>query len=72
MRSTKKNQQSGGQAEIIAAVKALASEKDISEEMHYNAIEEALTLYNTKYATPEQLEVYNPLEAWQQLVDWLG
>lgn len=36
------------------------------------AIEEALTLYNTKYATPEQLEVYNPLEAWQQLVDWLG
>ena len=42
MRSTKKNQQSGGQAEIIAAVKALASEKDISEEMLYNAIEEAL------------------------------
>lgn len=41
MRSTKKNQQSGGQAEIIAAVKALASEKDISEEMLYNAIEEA-------------------------------
>lgn len=33
MRATKKNQQGGGQAEIIAAVKALASEKDISEEM---------------------------------------
>ena len=40
MRSTKKNQQSGGQAEIIAAVKALASEKDISEEMLQNIVTE--------------------------------
>ncbi|NLO85436.1 MAG: transcription termination/antitermination protein NusA [Clostridiales bacterium] len=42
MRATKKNQQSGGQAEIVAAVKALASEKDISEDMLFSAIEEAL------------------------------
>ena len=42
MRATKKTQQGPGQAEIIAAVKALASEKDISEEMLYSAIEEAL------------------------------
>lgn len=42
MRATKKTQQGSGQAEIIAAVKALASEKEISEEMLYSAIEEAL------------------------------
>lgn len=35
-------------------------------------IEDTLTLYNEKYATPEELEVYNPLEAWQQLTAWLG
>ena len=42
MRTTKKTQQSGGQAEIIAAVKALAHEKDIDVELLYSAIEEAL------------------------------
>ena len=42
MRATRKNQQGSGQAEIIAAVKALASEKDISEDLLYGAIEEAL------------------------------
>ena len=42
MRTTKKTQQSGGQAEIIAAVKALAHEKDIDVELLYGAIEEAL------------------------------
>ena len=42
MRATKKTQQSGGQAEIIAAVKALANEKDINEELLFSAIEEAL------------------------------
>ncbi len=42
MRTTKKSQQSPGQAEIILAVKALAREKDISEEMLFGAIEEAL------------------------------
>ena len=41
MRTTKKNQPSG-QAELIMAIKALASEKDISEEMLFTAIEEAL------------------------------
>lgn len=35
-------------------------------------IEDTLTLYNEQYATPEELEIYNPLEAWQQLVSWLG
>lgn len=35
-------------------------------------IEDYLTLYNEQYATPEELEIYNPLEAWQQLVAWLG
>ena len=34
--------------------------------------EDSLTLYNEQYATPEELEIYNPLEAWQQLVSWLG
>ncbi|MDD6142702.1 MAG: transcription termination factor NusA [bacterium] len=42
MRTTKKNQPASGQAEIILAIKALASEKDISEEMLFSAIEEAL------------------------------
>ena len=41
MRTTKKTQPSG-QAELILAIKALASEKDISEELLFNAIEEAL------------------------------
>ena len=34
--------------------------------------EENLALYTEKYADPAQLEIYNPLEAWQQLVSWLG
>ncbi len=42
MRPTKKTQQSGGQREIVEAVKALASEKEISEDMLFEAIEEAL------------------------------
>lgn len=42
MRTSKKTQQSGGQREIIEAVRALASEKDISEDILFEAIEEAL------------------------------
>ena len=34
--------------------------------------EEKLALYNEQYADPADLEIYNPLEAWQQLVSWLG
>ena len=41
MRTTKKTQQSG-QAELIMAIKALAHEKEISEELLFGAIEEAL------------------------------
>ena len=42
MRTSKKNQQPSAQAELILAIKALASEKEISEELLFNAIEEAL------------------------------
>ena len=42
MKSTKKAQPQNQQAEIIAAVHALAVEKDISEDMLFSAIEEAL------------------------------
>ncbi|MBE5801315.1 MAG: transcription termination/antitermination protein NusA [Clostridiales bacterium] len=42
MRTTKKTQQPSGNAAIIEAVKALASEKNIKEEMLFGAIEEAL------------------------------
>lgn len=34
--------------------------------------ETALSRYVTEYAQAQDLEVYNPLEAWQQLVEWLG
>lgn len=34
--------------------------------------EKNLALYTEKYADAAQLEIYNPLEAWQQLVSWLG
>ncbi len=42
MKATKKTQPQNQQAEIIAAVHALAAEKDISEDMLFSAIEEAL------------------------------
>ena len=42
MRATKKNQTENRQTEIIDAVRALAHEKDISEDMLIGAIEEAL------------------------------
>ncbi|MEG2702541.1 MAG: NusA N-terminal domain-containing protein, partial [Clostridia bacterium] len=42
MRATKKAQQGNSQAEIVEAVRALAQEKDISVDMLFNAIEEAL------------------------------
>ena len=42
MRATKKAQQGNGQAEIVEAVRALAQEKDISVDMLFSAIEEAL------------------------------
>ena len=42
MKATKKTQPQNQQAEIIAAVRALATEKDISEDMLFSAIEEAL------------------------------
>ncbi len=55
MRTTKKQQpQSGGTAEIIAAVRALATEKDISEEMLFSAIEEALKAAYKKNVSREQ------------------
>ena len=38
-RTTKKTQQSG-QPELILAIKALASEKDISEDLLFNAIDD--------------------------------
>lgn len=31
-----------------------------------------LERYRTDYADPEDLEVYDPLEAWRDLVSWLG
>lgn len=31
-----------------------------------------LEKYRTDYADPAQLEVYDPLEAWRDLVSWLG
>ena len=42
MKATKKTQPQNQQAEIVAAVRALATEKDISEDMLFSAIEEAL------------------------------
>ena len=42
MRTSKKTQQTSGQAELILAIKALAGEKEISEEVLFTAIEEAL------------------------------
>lgn len=42
MRAIKKSQQDNGRADIIVAVRALASEKDISEDVLFGAIEEAL------------------------------
>lgn len=42
MKATRKNQQGNQQMEIIEAVRALAHEKDISEDMLFSAIEEAL------------------------------
>ena len=54
MRTTKKNQPASGQAEIILAIKALASEKDISEEMLFSAIEEALKAAYKKNTAREE------------------
>ena len=31
-----------------------------------------LERYRTDYADPEDLEIYDPLEAWRDLVSWLG
>lgn len=42
MKATKKTTEQNREAEIIDAVRALASEKDISEDMLFSAIEEAL------------------------------
>ncbi|MFR5853333.1 MAG: transcription termination/antitermination protein NusA [Lachnospiraceae bacterium] len=42
MRVTKKNQQQNGHREIVDAVKALCSEKDIEPEVLFSAIEEAM------------------------------
>ena len=42
MKATRKNQQGNQQLEIIDAVRALAHEKEISEDMLFSAIEEAL------------------------------
>ena len=42
MRAVKKTEKKNDKSEIIEALKALAKEKDISEELLFNAIEEAL------------------------------
>lgn len=47
------------------------AEQELNADNNY-VIEDYLTLYNEKYATPEELEIYDPLAAWQQLVSWLG
>lgn len=36
------------------------------------ATETWLELYRTRYADPEELQVYDPLAAWRDLVSWLG
>ena len=47
------------------------AEQELNADNSY-VIEDYLTLYNETYATPEELEIYDPLAAWQQLVSWLG
>ena len=42
MRAVKKTEKKDGQNAIIEALKALAKDKDISEELLFSAIEEAL------------------------------
>lgn len=47
------------------------AQQELTAENTY-VTEEKLALYNEQYADPAALEIYNPLEAWQQLVSWLG
>ena len=54
MRTTKKPQQNTGNAAIIEAVKALAAEKDIQEELLFGAIEEALKAAYKKNTAREE------------------
>ncbi len=54
MRTTKKTQQTTGNAAIIEAVKALAAEKDIQEELLFGAIEEALKAAYKKNTAREE------------------
>ena len=54
MRTTKKTQQTTGNAAIIEAVKALAAEKDIQEELLFAAIEEALKAAYKKNTAREE------------------
>ena len=54
MRTTKKTQQTTGNAAIIEAVKMLAAEKDIQEELLFGAIEEALKAAYKKNTAREE------------------
>ncbi len=54
MRTTKKAQQTTGNAAIIEAVKMLAAEKDIQEEVLFGAIEEALKAAYKKNTAREE------------------
>ena len=54
MRTTKKAQQTTGNAAIIEAVKMLAAEKDIQEELLFGAIEEALKAAYKKNTAREE------------------
>ncbi len=54
MRTTKKTPQANGNVAIIEAVKALAAEKDIQEELLFGAIEEALKAAYKKNTAREE------------------
>ena len=54
MRTTKNNQQQKGHKEIVDAVKALASEKGIDQDILFNAIEEAMKAAYKKNSAREE------------------
>ena len=54
MRTTKTNQQQKGHKEIVDAVKALASEKGIDQDILFNAIEEAMKAAYKKNSAREE------------------
>ncbi|MDD3410574.1 MAG: NusA N-terminal domain-containing protein, partial [Eubacteriales bacterium] len=58
-RTTKKTQQQNQQAEIIDAVRALATEKEISEDLLFSAIEEALKAAYRKNVSRDEVAPAN-------------